>query len=112
MQVVVGVITPYKAQRNLIRSTFTAVLGDLAKNVRVETVDSFQVTARLVHSSVYIGQHCMHVPRVTPCKARWQAAFTLRASRAEGGARQCRHGMQGKGGRLPVTNPSRNGLNK
>jgi superfamily I DNA and/or RNA helicase len=47
-QVVVGVITPYRAQRDLIRSTFLAVLGpELAANVRVETVDSFQVAAPL-----------------------------------------------------------------
>ena len=41
---VVGIITPYRSQRDLIRETLARLLGpEVAKEVRVETVDGFQV---------------------------------------------------------------------
>lgn len=39
-----GVITPYRSQRDLIKETFRRLLGAaVADEVKVETVDSFQV---------------------------------------------------------------------
>ena len=44
LQVTVGVITPYRSQRDLIRDTFRRLLGPGAdEDARIETVDSFQV---------------------------------------------------------------------
>ncbi|KAL3156802.1 hypothetical protein ABBQ38_001073 [Trebouxia sp. C0009 RCD-2024] len=38
----VGVITPYRQQRKCLQDTFIALCGDFAKEVVIETVDSFQ----------------------------------------------------------------------
>ncbi len=43
----VGVITPYRSQRDLIRQTFERLLGpESLQEARIETVDSFQVCMR------------------------------------------------------------------
>ena len=43
-QILVGVITPYRSQRDLLRETFARTLGaEVAAEVRIETIDSFQV---------------------------------------------------------------------
>ena len=46
LQVLVGIITPYRSQRDLIKETFIRRFGrEVAEEVRIETVDSFQVGA-------------------------------------------------------------------
>lgn len=75
-QISVGIITPYRGQRELIRETFTRLFGpSIAAEVKIETVDSFQVgswgrtLAHMPHALWYVRTpypmfYCLALPRI------------------------------------------------
>ena len=58
-QAVVGVITPYRSQRDLIKETFRRLLGSQAADkVKMEPVDRLQARGLTLASLTYRVMHC------------------------------------------------------